>query len=104
MHGPLNIKLERYGLWHSPKDTHCYAAQTAAPRRTFALAVWLKSSETLWTDCVYYIKSECVPQREHSLIAIQKSVSILTGRNGCSLWESHTHTHALCGQNGEFIR
>jgi hypothetical protein len=43
-------KLELSVLCHSPKETHCYAAQSAGPPFTFALGRWFKSSENLRTD------------------------------------------------------
>jgi len=55
-------KLERSGLCHSPKDTHCDAAQPAGPRSTFVLARQFKSSETLRTDVCFFGKNSTVWQ------------------------------------------
>ena len=45
-------KQEQSNLWHSPKETHCYAAQPAGPCSIFTLVRWFKSSVTLRTNLV----------------------------------------------------
>ena len=74
MHGPVNVKLERSCLWYSPKEPPLRSA-TSGTALHLRVGTLIKEFGN-FMDFVCYIKSECTPQREHSLLTIEKSVSI----------------------------